>query len=76
MNKKLKLSKLTISNLNTTKAGKPPLLCYCDYLLTNGQMNHDNNTMATLCAPPCESVVYCNTQVETCQNYYTELCEG
>lgn len=74
MKKKLKLSKLTVSNLNNTHGGKPIGLCYCDVLITNGVQNRQNQTLATFCAPPCESVVYCYTVPETCTIYYTEIC--
>ena len=47
--KKLKLTKLTIANLQRTKGGRPK--CPCDYLLTDGAYNRDYKTswIYTLC---------------------------
>jgi len=40
--KKLKLTKLTVANLQRVKGGKPP--CDCDPYLTNGAWNRDRIT--------------------------------
>lgn len=52
---KLKLNKLTVTNLSSLKGGKPVQYCPCDAQITNGAFNHDNPTKwYTIC-----SVVYC-----------------
>lgn len=53
MKKKLKLTKLTVANLNRIKGGKPK--CYCDFVLNNGQYNQNYWTapIRTLCIPTC-----------------------
>jgi len=40
--KKLKLTKLTISNLDRVKGGRPP--CACEWTAGNGQFNLENYT--------------------------------
>lgn len=51
---KLKLNKLTVTNLSNVKGGKP-VYCPCDAQLTNGAYNRDHPTRwYTIC-----SVVYC-----------------
>jgi len=62
MIKKLKLTKLTVANLDHINGGKPVVLCYCDALITNGVYNRDNKTKATVCVPYCGSIVYCDLQ--------------
>lgn len=53
MNKKLKLTKLTVANLDRVKAGK--FLCACDIQLGNGAFNRDHPTIQT-CMNPCISI--------------------
>lgn len=54
MNKKLKLTKLTVANLDRVKGGRPP--CACDWLLQNGAYNRDHFTLWT-CANPCVTII-------------------
>jgi len=57
MKKKLKLTKLTVANLNRVTGGKPP--CYCEadpFGSPNGVFNRDNGTVLTICFPTCVEV--------------------
>jgi hypothetical protein len=49
--KKLKLTKLTISNLDAAKGGRPPKLCICDALVTDGAYNRDHYTEGVVTCP-------------------------
>lgn len=51
MRKKLKLTKLTVSNLDRVKAGSIP--CACHWGMDDGAFNRDNLTLAT-CNNPCQ----------------------
>jgi hypothetical protein len=49
--KKLKLTKLTVVNLQRVKGGRPD--CACEWTVGNGQWNHDHWTaVKTFCAVP------------------------
>jgi len=49
--KKLKLTKLTVSDLNRVKGGKPQ--CACDYLLTNGAFIRDYTSPTSYVPTKC-----------------------
>lgn len=54
MPKKLKLTKLTIANLDRVTGGKP--YCYCEndpYGSPNAAFNRDAGTQLTVCVPTC-----------------------
>lgn len=42
-NKKLKLTKLTIANLDRVKGGRPP--CACEWTAGDGEFNRDHFTI-------------------------------
>ncbi|MCP5101950.1 MAG: hypothetical protein GY950_01160 [bacterium] len=50
---KLKLNKLTVSNLSNVKGGKV-VYCPCDGQITNGAYNHDNpSRWVSICMFTC-----------------------
>lgn len=49
-NKKLKLTKLTVANLDRVKGGRPP--CACEWTAGNGQFNYDHVTIISCIVCP------------------------
>ncbi len=52
MNKKLKLTKLTVANLDRVKGGRPE--CACELTAGDGQFNYDHFTIISciVCVAP------------------------
>jgi len=49
MNKKLKLTKLTVANLDRVKGGRPP--CACQWTTNDGAFNRDHVTFTCFPCP-------------------------